>query len=853
MHKRIQYILSFAFTFMVIALLTSCSKENLFEQDSNSYVQIIGRIPNFDQHYVNTKSIKTSEENVINNMTLLIFNRQNTLKDIQKIEGSAAIFIVDKTTLDVTDTLYLLANVNHLFDQSWTKTSQKSITDLETIIEHHSTVGIPRTGFPMVGSQPLTETVINSQKIQISLEMLYAKIELNIKLDAEQLKPHSPTFEITDCFVHNIPEGVHLINNRENDGQTKLNNRVIEGGIRLESKESIDNVLDNGETYKLTFYMPEHSVIPTKKIEYPKANMTDIEKQRFKPLFVEDGLGNYTETSGLATYVIINGNYIDHQGHLNKVSYKVYLGKNAVNNFEILGNEHHINDIKILGITNSNDLGENKNNPNRIYIDHRVSIERNNYIIYMEREALLDCHYEVRPIRIYLDTDKSGQGFADTVTIEITSMDKDNPDDPDWIKLEQKKTSGGDANTYCENGKRKYFTKELLKDDRLVDSCTVTDNTNNCVWVYIDEYIRFVNLSNLTLQNNEEEIKTRLEEQKHKQRTATIRITYKPKDSSDSEIKEYTFTQQCLYPVISSQGRTNADGSPYVYYIEFQEEYLHNFDSYDGYGLTNYEGMEWGLDGVQLSHHHDAYYLDGKVWRGAIGIFNELLSNIKYDFYISKEESANGKYFPYNGYSFTTEIIDYLKETDNAINTVSLDNKPESAIEYCYNKNKAKVVEGDATITDINWYMPSIDELEDIIGSAYTEFEVFQEKYYWSCQPAYTICPLYSAANKKKFIEAVINGVTSNGALYQDNLSNARATRMIYKGFVDEKDKYEIAKSGVQQSNLGCFVANGGNEYGTVDFSTPNSDNNNTQIELVVFDGNKPRTTECRVRAIYKP
>ena len=64
---------------------------------------------------------------------------------------------------------------------------------------------------------------------------------------------------------------------------------------------------------------------------------------------------------------------------------------------------------------------------------------------------------------------------------------------------------------------------------------------------------------------------------------------------------DFKFQQQNLFPV------SYGDRS---YLIEYYEEYLYNFDPKDNYGNTT-DGMEWGLDGVQLSHTNQAIYVDG--------------------------------------------------------------------------------------------------------------------------------------------------------------------------------------------------------------------------------------------------
>ena len=658
MKKILSHIINVLFTVALLALSVSCTQDEMFIQENASPIEIIGRIPNFDPHYVNTRSVKTEAENRIYNMTLLVFNQSGVLEDIQKTEGSAAFFIVNKKTsaemdnnltIDGSETMYLLANVEHLFGNTWTRNSGKTITDLETITSPNNSIGIMRTGFPMVGSTQLTPDMLNNQKIQIELEMLYAKVELNIKVDATQISPNNPQFRLTSCFVHNLPQGISLVKNINSEGDpSDFHANVKADGIELQPV-GIDTELTNGESAKYLFYMPEHIVKPSNKVTYPN-NISESEMQHYKPLFVENKNGKYV-AEGKATYVVINGIYTDHQGHIHQVSYKVYLGDNPINNFEIERNGHYINDITIKGVTNSTDGKEGT-----VSLDHRVNVERNDYMIFIEREALLDCHYEVRPIHVVIDADDNNASqLKGKVKIEIIGGGN-------WIKLEQKKSALESDQTYCTNGKRKYFTQGLLSEQNLTTECEITSNSNNCVWVYIDEYIKTIDVS-----KSAAEIIEAANAQKKDKRSATVQITYTP-TGGEPEVKKYIFTQQCIYPIVSKNREEN--GKPYIYYIEYQEEYLHNFDSYDNFGLTNYEGMEWGLDGVQLSNEYPAYYVDPKSKWNPVDNLGEELQGYNYDYYISTEECIEGaQYFPYNGYTFTTRTVAYLKSTNNKIQT----------------------------------------------------------------------------------------------------------------------------------------------------------------------------------------
>ena len=117
------------------------------------------------------------------------------------------------------------------------------------------------------------------------------------------------------------------------------------------------------------------------------------------------------------------------------------------------------------------------------------------------------------------------------------------------------------------------------------------------------------------------------------------------------------------------------------------------------------------------------------------------------------------------------------------------------------------------------------------------DFEVFQEKYYWSCQPAYEYLPLYYWRGS----EGTANNTTGKGHLFRDDISNARATRMIYQG-EGAVPEYLAAKSGVKEYDKILYISYVG--FGRREHNVGT---------LILDDGNKARTDKCRVRAVYMP
>ena len=860
MQKRLLHIYFVAIATMLILQLTSCSQDEISIQSSSPNIQVIGRIPNYNPYYVNTKADdngKTAEESAIKYMALLTFDTSGKLIDTQQLKGSAAIFVIDRDILaikgDLTNSsMYLIANIDQSQAADW---DIKTIHDLENLVYKTSmtSVGIPSTGIPMIGKienlDLSPDATIEGDKIQIELELLYAKIEFNLTLNATQIEPQTPSFYVRSCVAYNLPKGVHLVDNvNETTNQTAYFNDVISEGINIPITGNRE--LTNMNSLAFTFYMPEHQVNSSKTGEqvYPAGISSDIEKQRYKPLLVEDGEGNYY--NGKPAYVLINGTYTDHQDQEHLVTYKVYLGSNAIDNFYVERNGRYVNDVTILGITNSKDAEEGS-----VSMDHRVDVSRNDFIVFMEREAMLDSHFEVRPIRVKINPDENGQPKG-MVTISI-------PDDCNWIRLEKSNSNNGDASKYCDNGKRKYFTQKLLSDPNLKTECEIESNDNNCVWLYIDEYVETLKETELT-GKTDEQIAAMVAEQQKKKRSAIITLTYTPVNGgpTEAEVIEYQFIQRCIYPVMTTvnnpkYNRRNADGTPYIYYIEFFEEYLHNFDSNDGFGLTDYEGMPWGLEDLPISSKYQAAFIDGNP-EGLLSSLNvnlgTLLSNTVaklspfYDFYLLRDKGEKGlpeevTLRDYKGKDFTHEILTVAKN-NGKISAGTLDVEPESAVEYCYNKNKR---DNNNLLSEDNmhWYMPSIDEIEDIVTSAHFDFPVFQDNFYWSSQPAY-IYNDFEISFGGYLFGYWVGTDNAAGKYYNDDTSRARATKV-------EWGQTEPTKSGLSET-LGrqpyryVIKLTGGDPAEKLSYESYNKNINN-----LIEDGNKARTEEHRVRAVYMP
>ena len=484
--------------------------------------------------------------------------------------------------------------------------------------------------------------------------------------------------------------------------------------------------------------------------------------------------------------------------------------------------------------------------------------------------------------------------LAVKVEVVYNDDDKNTTGWTNWIGLERSYGNGvATSDGYCNgtnnsaHGKRLYFTTDLTTNT-LAGAGTVGNdgystaggqtvivpiglNNNNqvieeCVWIYVDECLQ--------ASTDIEAI-----------RSAEIHVINGEINNGNFvsfyDTLKYTINQHQLFEI----KYTGEDGVERTYYIEHEEEYLYNFDADDTYtqNQTQFEGMTWGLDGVQLSFLNDALFFDSGMGSFIDGIIDWFKENsglkVVYDFYVKKhdtEVSSQAVKYEYNGLAFSKKIINDINGVnsghttgyvgkegrENNIKKLALDQEPHSAIEYCYNRNKRNA-DGTITTNNITWYMPAIDEMEDIMMGGYSAFEVFQDKFYWSCQPAYM--------QNYAYYDVI---VTYDGVYYCDDIGvyslsdelkninktvgRARATKVVYK-----EGKYDYAHSGVDGYDDALNVYfDWGTKYRTIYKDVYNTqllydwnqyDPTDEDTWMDYDEGNKLRTDKCRVRVIVDP
>ena len=848
--------------FAIIALLSvaSCAVDNIdapsYGVNNSDVVTVMGRMTRFDDKDVTTRGIKDQDEAKLTSMAMAIFkvNEEETgLEEggcvyYQYADDQAELlFTIERGSNYAYNTRYVIYVFCNMPGMSDTDEDGNIIFGVGNTLDdmlakyyEAKNIDIPTNGFPMIGSlgdtfsttfdrdnkvfvlSPLdgngnltTPKVDNKTQTLLTIPMkaMYAKVNFTIEVRPDQTIEgnYSPQFTMDGYTVNNVPSKVDFNNSTNSDTD------VLEGSFSRVITGT--TVASGANKINFTFYLPERYLDPTTKpsaYNYPfkkdgKIRGEDsVYMQRFKSKLVDD--------SKKATNIVISGRYRDHQNHYWDVDYTIYLGEDNYGDFNIKRNSEYHNYVTIRGIQNSDDMSDNTNG---IAIDHRVNVERTQpAIISLRREVLLDSHFEVRPLRIRKSDVENIPTDITHVKVEVVNPGSANDKSGTWwMRLERSFGVGGNGENkkiYIEEGvsagKRKYFTFDLITGNgtaELGDHAPLTNSSSvvvplnqgeQCVWIYVDECTEvgdevragIVKVSYGKLENG----------------------TFKAANNAAYPDVNYVINQRKLFEVKYDDPSTTADEDR-KYHIEYEEEYLHNFDADDNYGQTEYDGMEWGLEGLQLSYPdnsngdgHFAVVADsGDSWINNLidGFMNYFISSLNsfYDFYIKKHDSGimstEKNLHDRKGWDFCNEIIQVANgygynvpaaKPENTIDVLALNEKPKSAIEYCYNKNKRNrngQVAWTGNTDNLNWYLPAIDEMEDIVMSkyggglyTYARFIDFQGEYYWSSQPSFN-------QNLLHYNAAVIWRITADYDYYTDDKLRARATRVVYDSSFHEE------------------------------------------------------------------
>lgn len=698
--------------------------------------------PNMGIQHVGTRGTdsKTAEEQQINNVHVFVFNADGKYLAVNTAGGVSDAFqgyryvpngqnlvlqssMFDQVAAAENATIVAVANLpEDAFGTVGSSGHPDGIANKAALAEHvynlqTFTASLPETGLPMIGVAQANlayNDATSGRIVTVQMQSLMARIDLDFTMNPYQSSDNrqNPSLRIDEVYVGNFPKGCTI--DPQLDPEILTGNAMTEvtQGVTLQEETTVDatgftgQILREGSPQSLTLYMFEHARA-AKALEdvfkdqtvgkdgYPE-NIANDEKQRYKNDLAADE----------AAYIKLEGVYTNHNGYKYAVTYTLYPGANAEDDFTIKHNRQYKHNITVTGIT-VNSLGE------EALLDTRVDIdtEANPYFIEMLREREHDAHFCVTPMDVFI--------YKNGGSVKVEIIDADNTL---WIRMEPMRYAPEDCNPKGKwaadeagEGKRKYFLTNLVQSDgsnKAVlqgkgyytnytveynnEENTDPDKLNDKgvyeerIYFYIDE-----NVPTQEQANNHQAVP---------ERTAKLKITYTaptPADGSTpyTHSREALIRQAGMLPVQYHRSDNVNVNDPYWFYIEYYEEYLEHYDGKDSFTHT-YDGLPWGLKG--------------------------LVTNLG---------TADGEaYMPY-GWRNTMIMMQQFRNNTNegkAQKDITLNDKPRSAAEYCYNKNKRNT---NGEVETCHWYLPSIREIENAMDRYYGTFNVFQNEWYWSSNP----------------------------------------------------------------------------------------------------------------------
>lgn len=797
-------------------------------QVSDAPTVLVPRVKSFTNQYI-TKAGYTTDETQISSLTVLVFNNNGQLVHIQQPSNLSSIEL-NKSMLDAPDqdvtaaTIVMIANVglDKITDGNGKTFQEIKANKLALTLEGMenctfdfsanpviTSISDNFTGFPMIGGVKnvnLSATKESQNAISVPLKILYAKVkfEINIENGGENEGP-GVEFDLTKYSVNNVSWATTVAIPTEKDqpvldflGNPKMENDTGVNATETQATISTEYITEafeenvsgsatlNGTSVEFTFYIAEnrynHNLSDSDfSAIYPWSDWSqEYYKdylQQYKPKVAEESA---SKSSNKPTYVILNGSYTDYRGTIWTVNYKIYLGKDNYQNFHVDRNSQYTNIITIKGIRN-NGPGTKE----EVWVDHRVTAESGTMAdnIKITRETLIDCHYEVRPLRIQYDEEVYAYVYMYLPEYDGAQIveDPNTSGNENWIAIENNNGRISDKSKYCENGKRRYFTTSLIDElhkgneyDPYSIQVQQVENKvsggqkqykgyryiplkdDDCVWIYFDENSPKYNSSTGGVTNSVE-------------RSATIDIVFYDSDYEIKDVQTYKLTQKPMSSV-TSDGKT--------YYFEEYEEYLHSYDSEDKYSLvtspTDYtqRGLPW--DKEIRSYSGNYIVSAAPLQNGNTDLTDQV--DYRYDYYHKKDQPSNDTYYEYlydeNSKKWINQTphgtgINFTDRGAARYNTtvMSMGDVPESAYQYCLSKNKFKEDANGNHTLDIHWYLPDVYELQAILGSG--AGSDFSNDAYWSSQPSRKL------SNLAQWLVDLVNGIL--GLLGRDPLTNVGA------------------------------------------------------------------------------
>lgn len=352
---------------------------------------------------IGNKMFSPQDESLITNVHILVFDPSGQIVSnnyIGELNFSETANIVSETYCGENRNVWIVANADvndteetHLKDKL---EKVENVNDLQTLLISTNENGLSRSDrLTMVGNTTVS-IAPNMDPIPIQMHYLAGKVTVTVT----DKTPADVEITITGWDVVNIPKRTYL--------KGRMNEDAVNGTVSadyLTTTEEYPFEVINTKSWAQSFFLFENRCgnrvdrpLPTNPSErYPGMKVGD-NNQRGKAWYAPPG----------ATYMLIYGTY-SKSGQMNNVVYKIYLGENPVDNYDIKRGKHYQYNVNVNGL-------------NDIHVDTNIDWGNSSFTVtpYGDLEKM-DAHPDFRVLRI-------GATAAETntpgyVTVEVLNND----------------------------------------------------------------------------------------------------------------------------------------------------------------------------------------------------------------------------------------------------------------------------------------------------------------------------------------------------------------------------------------------------------------------------------------------
>lgn len=623
-----------AFIFVVASLFSSCNYEEIDDAagiGDGDMVYFGMNLPDAENIEV-TRAAATEIEKVIYTVRVLAFDGSGVCfyneqiydgyNDKKAYQTSQALGIPKQTGDNYKNsTIWVVANVGKQTGVSGGSFDFSNVDNIDDMNEMYGYLVLQekklRDCLPMTGSATVDMTVPTSvgSPVAITMERVLAKVSFTVNVNNSDLE-----FYFNNWSVESLPRFTYVVP-QNSDLTTKPADAPSEFGLYYPANSSekdfvtykVGNWLQNLSENTFGFYMYENR--KGGRLDTPDINNLYGDSDGYA-----DEIKSMTDASGTnpnfktfyapadASFLIISGlirNTVTKD--VTSFTYKIALGANNYNDYNIKRNHNYVYNININGVTHDDVTVDVNAFDSRVHKDYALQITA-------PASEKMDAHYDKRYIEITASTGQLDLQFYKTLE---DAQNNFNPiTTKDWIALSDMDTYNIDIDEN-ESTAKTYNMSSDLEHLRL--------------YVYARE-----NVSTSS-------------------RTAVLKITHTPPSDNSGIVvnpvsRYYTYTQAGLIEVNGL-------------YVESYEEYGMDIDPSSD-ELTSAQGLQWGWHGTEINAYSTSEGLQNTkniVNNGNLGNFTD--GSLYNDYaarycYNKNKRDASGKVVEENWY---LPSIDELK------------------------------------------------------------------------------------------------------------------------------------------------------------------------------------------------